>query len=477
MKKNLFSLLVLAGVFAQAQLKNPGFENLADAAPKDWNAKMVNPYEIKVDQNVKHSGNNSLLLQCSKTDAGGFQPFSQVIKIPGEGLRKIEISAYIKSENTAGDIAMWTQVRDKEDTMIDFGNSISQGKNVVPNADWKKYSLEFMVDDKADNFLLGGYLSKGGKVWFDDFSVTEIPFSDKPASAEALRYINEFKKIIQKNSIFREKIDWTTMETNLQKVSKGMESIDDTAPALQYMMKTLREAGDSHSFIESKNTVDKKNTSNPVAKEPESKLLSGNIGYIMVPGFSSVNKTVGNSFADKIQQMIEKLDSENNIKGWIVDLRTNTGGNMYPMIAGLGPLIGDGTLGYFTDGKKKTAWKYKNGKASYTKVSKPYHLKNENNLIAVLIGPYTASSGEATAISFIGKTNVRTFGTPSAGLTSANDGFKLSDGKMLLLASSYEMDRTGKNYTGKIQPDELVEPSKNSEVDHQIESASHWISK
>lgn len=477
MKKNLFSLLLLAGVFAQAQLKNPGFENVADDFPTDWKTKAVNPYEIKVDQNIRHSGNNSLMLLCSKTDAGGFQPFSQVITVPGKGLRKIEVSAYIKSENTAGDIAMWSQVRDKENSMIDFGNSLSQGRNVVPNADWKKYSLEFMVDDKADNFLLGGYLSKVGKVWFDDFSVSEIPFSQKPASKQALKYIDEFKKIIKKNSIFREKVDWTAMEANLQKVSKGMESIDDTAPALQYMMKTLREAGDSHSFIESKTTVDKKNTSNPVAKEPESKLLSGDIGYIKVPGFSSVNKTVGNSFADKIQQMIEKLDTENKIKGWIVDLRTNTGGNMYPMIAGLGPLIGDGTLGYFTDGEKKTAWKYKNGKTSYTKITKPYHLKNDNNRIAVLIGPSTASSGEATTISFIGKTNVKTFGTPTAGLTSANDGFKLSDGKMLLLASSYEMDRTGKNYTGKIQPDELVEPSKNSEVDHQIQSASQWISK
>ena len=89
----------------------------------------------------------------------------------------------------------------------------------------------------------------------------------------------------------------------------------------------------------------------------------------------------------------------------------------------------------------------------------------------------TASSGEATAISFIGKTNVRTFGTPSAGLTSANKGFKLSDGKMILLASSYEMDRTGKNYTGKIQPDELVEPSKDLNNDNQIQLATQWILK
>lgn len=477
MKKNILTLLILAGIFAQAQLKNPGFESLTDHFPTDWKAKSVEPYEIKIDNTVKNSGNNSLQLLCASSNAGGFQPFSQIVEIPGKGLRKVEINAYVKSENTTGDVVLWSQVRDQEKKMIDFGNSLSQGKNIIPNADWKKYSLEFMVDDDADHFLLGGYLSKKGKVWFDDFSITEIPFSEKQASTEALKYINDFKKIIQKYSIFREKVDWAKLETNLQKISKGMEKTDDTSPALQYMLKALREAGDSHTFIESKITVDRKNTTNPAAKEPESKLIDGNIGYIMVPGFSSVNSEVGNSFADKIQQMIEKLDTENDIKGWIVDLRTNTGGNMFPMIAGLGPLIGDGTLGYFTDGKNKTPWKYKNGKTNYTKTAKPYHLKNETQKIAVLIGPMTASSGEATAISFIGKKNVKTFGTPSAGLTSANQGFKLSDGKMLLLASSYEMDRTGKNYTGKIQPDELVEPSKDSDVDHQIQLATQWILK
>ena len=35
------------------------------------------------------------------------------------------------------------------------------------------------------------------------------------------------------------------------------------------------------------------------------------------------------------------------MKGWIVDLRGNFGGNMWPMLLSVEPLIGNGTLGYF----------------------------------------------------------------------------------------------------------------------------------
>ena len=111
-------------------------------------------------------------------------------------------------------------------------------------------------------------------------------------------------------------------------------------------------------FIESKENFEKRKVSNPKGIEPEYQLINNNIGYIMVPGFNSANKEIANNFAEKIQNMIKKLDSENNIKGWVVDLRKNTGGNMYPMIAGLGSLVGEGNLGYFVAKNRKDTWKY-----------------------------------------------------------------------------------------------------------------------
>lgn len=479
MKKIIFSISVLAGgFFAQAQLQNPGFEQTENNLPVEWSNKMNDLYDMNADNEIKHSGSYSLKISDKQGNAKGLQTFSQKVPVPGKGLRKVEISAYIKSENIRGNIALWTQVRDKAQNMVDFANSDTQKHKVVSNEDWKKYALEFTLDDQADYFVLGGFLSGNGKVWFDDFSISEIPFPEKPASKTAFKYIDQFKNIVRENSIFKDKINWNTLESNLKKISNGMETVEDTGPATQYIMKVLRNAGDNHSFIDNKEYAEEKKSMKSPLYEPSSKLLDQNIGYIMVPAFSSLNKDVGSAFAEKIQKMIQKLDSENTIKGWIVDLRTNTGGNMYPMITGLGPLTGEGNLGYFTtDGKNKTAWKYKKGKMYNIEVSDPYTLKIPDPKIAVLIGPNTASSGEATALSFAGKTNVKTFGQPSAGLTSANQAYQLSDGRSLYLAVSYEMDRTGKEYKGKIQPDVIIEPSENANSDTEIQAATQWIMK
>lgn len=469
------AVLLTAGITIQAQLQNPDFEQTENNLPTEWKIKPSELYQVKSDDAVKYSGKNALQISSISNASKAMQTFSQVVPIPGSGFRKVRLSGYIRSENTEGKIALWSQVWNAEKAMIDFGNSNTQNNMVAPNTDWKEYSLEFVVDDTARNFLFGGLLSGNGKVWFDQFSVLEVPFSDKVSSKKALAYIDEFKSIVKKNSIFKDKINWISVEQNLQKISKGMETIQDTTPAIQYIMKTLRNVGDNHSFIDSKESVEKKNVSNTTAIEPESKLVDQHIGYVMVPGFSSLSKEVGSSFAEKIQGMIRKLDTENQIKGWIVDLRRNTGGNMYPMITGLGPLTGEGTLGYFTNGKNKNPWSYRKGSSGGMMVSNPYFLKNPDLKIAVLIGPSTGSSGEATTLSFVGKKNVKTFGQPSAGYTSANQSFRLSDGRNLLLASSYEMDRTGKEYREKIQPDVSVPPSESTENDADVAEAVKWI--
>ena len=50
----------------------------------------------------------------------------------------------------------------------------------------------------------------------------------------------------------------------------------------------------------------------------------------------------------QIQDQIKIMDHPYNI-GWIVDLRGNGGGNMWPMLAGIGPILGEGIAGYFID--------------------------------------------------------------------------------------------------------------------------------
>ncbi len=469
-----FSILTIIIInLSHAQIKNPGFENSTKNLPDNWTVRKVESYDWQIDDTQKHQGNKSLQLTGLSADTKTFQQFSQVIPISGKGLRKIELSAYIESKNLNGKIGLWTQIWNADKEKIGFESFDSQSKTIPVNRDWAKYSLEFVIDDNAKNLLIGGLLSGKGTAWFDDFEVKEIDFSHKEASKISSDYIEYFKNLIKTKSMFRDKIDWNIVDENIKKLSLGAETIDDTKPAIQYIMNVLKGSGDIHSFIVSKKSTDAKKTSNTKGIEPLSKLIDSKIGYIMVPGFSTSNKEIGNQFASKINEMIKKLDSENEISGWIIDLRTNTGGSIHPMILGLSSLVGDGTLGYFVTKEKNVPWILENGKFGQNEIPQPYKLRNPSSKIAILIGKKTGSAGEATAISFIGKENVKLFGQPTAGLTSANSSFPLSDGRSLALATSFEMDRTGKEYREKINPDVFVEPS--SEKDSELETAKSWI--
>lgn len=91
----------------------------------------------------------------------------------------------------------------------------------------------------------------------------------------------------------------------------------------------------------------------------------------------------------------------------VLDLRTDTGGNMWPMIGGLAPLIGTGQVGSFVypDGTIEP-WTLIDGVASWDgMVMAAYDTPIEagHPPVAVLIGPRTASSGEATAVAFHGR--------------------------------------------------------------------------
>lgn len=469
-----FSILTIILInLSNAQIQNPGFETSRNNSPDKWNVKNVDSYVCKIDNSQKYQGKTSFKITGNSINTKIFQSFFQKIPLSGKGIRKIEISAYIKSDNITGNINLWTHINDSNDKKIDSGHSYSQDNKIIPNQDWIKYSLQFIIDENAKSLKIGGLLAGSGSVSFDDFEMKEIALSDTKASKVASDYIEYFKNLIKTKSMFRDKIDWNIVDENIKKLSIGAETINDTKPAIQYMMNVLKGSGDIHSFIVSKKSTEAKKTVNTKGIEPESKLIDSKIGYIMVPAFSTSNTEVGNQFASKINEMIKKLDSENEIKGWVIDLRTNTGGSIRPMIVGLGSLVGEGTLGYFITKEEKVPWILENGKFDMNRITQMYKLKNPSSKIAILIGKKTASAGEATVISFIGKKNVKLFGQPTRGLTSGNSTHPLSDGRSLALATSFEMDRTGKEYREHINPDIFVEPS--SDRDSELETAKKWI--
>ena len=165
----------------------------------------------------------------------------------------------------------------------------------------------------------------------------------------------------------------------------------------------------------------------------------------------------------------------------MLDLRENGGGNMYPMLAGIGPLLGDGEAGRFVaPDKPDLIWWYRDGQSGAGDVSplppdpNPLRLKISPATVAVLTGPGTTSSGEAVAISFRGRPLARSFGGYTGGFSSANTPFALGDGTMLALTTSLMADRTGQVYGGRIRPDEII-PARMDSDDPTLDAAQTWL--
>ena len=298
--------------------------------------------------------------------------------------------------------------------------------------------------------------------------------------------LDEALALMQQHYYKKDSVQW---EPLIKKAKTLLDQSSDCESAYEAVDWCFDQLKEDHSFIMSprKASIYSGNVNGP--KIPTSSkalhgpiihdLIEDNIGYISIPWISTTNETICTSYADSIQSIIKSFD-QRGISKWIIDLRKNTGGNCWPMLAGLGPLLGNGTHAYFVSSNENIPVKYHNGTAmqgrnSRSTVSTPYTLKSNNKMIIVLVGKNTSSAGEIVALSFKGQPNVYLYGQPTAGLTTANATYSLSNGSMLVLTVCKEADRNGKIIQGKIQPDQLIHSSASGAKDLTKDSAVMFL--
>lgn len=162
----------------------------------------------------------------------------------------------------------------------------------------------------------------------------------------------------------------------------------------------------------------------------------------------------------------------------------HTGGNMLPMLTGLGPILGEGELGAFVDPSGTTMlWRYHDGQIRIgewagVKYDAPYLPKQVHVPVAVLSSRLTASSGELVLLAFRGRAQTRSFGEETAGVPTANQGMHLRDGAMIHLTLALGADRTERIYDGPLAPDEYVEADWTqfgTESDPVLAAAMDWL--
>lgn len=272
----------------------------------------------------------------------------------------------------------------------------------------------------------------------------------------AENFLNEVLDVMQANSINRHNIDWPVFRAKVFEKARGAQSVEETYPAIDEALRLLQ---DNHSSFITPNGqtifVGQLNCNAPTIAVPT---VPNNIGYVKVNAFiGASNSTQALIFANQIQDQIRNADDASMV-GWIVDLRGNHGGNMWPMVVGIGPILGEGTAGYFIDPDgNESSWGFSNGAslldgAPVTQLSNSYQLISPDTKVAIVLDQSVASSGEAVAISFIGKDNSKSFGAPTCGLSTSNAYFSLSNNATLILTTAFIADRNKKTYGGPITP-------------------------
>lgn len=186
----------------------------------------------------------------------------------------------------------------------------------------------------------------------------------------------------------------------------------------------------------------------------------GSVGYIELP----VESGEGALYATLAQEIIRNSDQQ-RVCGWIIDLRRNSGGDIWSYVAAIGPILGEGNVGGFAylDGTREL-WSYKGGKVFWADIEREeslvegtvYKLNHPMPSVALLTSHATMAAGELAVVAFKGRSNVRVFGEPTGGSPFLVFHTRLSDGSFLGVSGADAMDRTGHIYDGPISPHEVL---------------------
>jgi carboxyl-terminal processing protease len=332
---------------------------------------------------------------------------------------------------------------------------------------------------------------------------------------DAAAFLDNALDAMRQHALHGQSVDWTAVRTEAFKRAGGAFNPIDTYPAIYWALVQLGDPGahlrlppglypDQIALLQQAER-DAVNNAPAAAREqmsiptpftsrrlPEGHIVTvqgRNFGYVVLPRCSAKDNDGLLLYAADVRRILTELTAQSP-KGWIVDLRGNTGGNMWPMLAGIGPILGNGSVGSFVANDGNVNWFYQDGKTgtrnpagletvSLTLQEEPVLQSPSVAPVAVLVDSSTASSAEAITIAFHGRPASRSFGSRTAGKSTAVQPFKLDDGAELYLTTAIDADRSGKAYPDGFSPDQVVSFNGGSmpqeSNDQVLQAAQTWL--
>jgi len=270
-------------------------------------------------------------------------------------------------------------------------------------------------------------------------------------------YVRYCVRLIDRDGIYADQPEWKEKKEEVLSSAKSISTMDDAHSLVE---EALSVAGGKHSFL----MAPVKDTASYDEFPPEVEMLENGIASIVLPAHSGVK--VSDSLY--IHSVLGFIKGHMDAKGFIIDLADNNGGNMYPMITSVSPLIPEGIVISFKSRNRTTPISLEYVIQSCGMSPASIGKAPESTPVAILTGGHTASSGEATLLSFRGLDKVRTFGSPSAGYASSNMTYPLADGYKLVITTASDLARTGEVFC-----EDPIEPDVDTETP--MEDAIAWI--
>lgn len=448
--------MMLTAAAEPSLLKNGDFEQgEAGQAPPDWKLPAgvsTAGYRVALRSDQPHDGRSSARLwrEAGAPDgSGAFGTLLQHLDVAALRGHRFRYSAAVRIEPGSGPVGLWARVDGADGKPAFFDNMMDRP---IRSADWSTSVIEGYVAPDAKDLVIGLLLNGGGAAWIDTAKLEDLGAVDPVPAGEAKAYLDRALDLLQARHINTAKADWPRLRAEAYAKAAGATTPRETYPAIRATISAL---GERHTFLRPPTPS---RPARPSRAAPPSHALpvgrmTGHVANLALPGLHrdlTDPSDTGAAYRDAIQAFLKTADAA-EVCGWVIDLREHTGGDMWPGVRGLAPLLGPGSHGAFVDAGGAKPWP--TGAAMSKEV-----LRKPGAPVAVLLGPKTGSSGEMTAIAFAGRPATRSFGQPTAGLTTANSTAVLSDGAVLALTSAYVQDRLGRRYDGPMTPDETTAP-------------------
>lgn len=308
-------------------------------------------------------------------------------------------------------------------------------------------------------------------------------------------YLDNVLEQVRTHFLFIDEMPFDTVARGLRESATGAENVAELDSALKLLARKLNEAERSagapaHSYYWTRSESAMMSASPLEAHDATSaktsffntQLLNGRVGYVRFRGFLCPEMAQCQIYARDLRSEMVRLYRQ-GARTWVIDLRPHTGGNMWPALAALRPLLGSGTVGYFLDaaGRKTAAWTLGTDNAAIAGqryfTDPPPFFDASSHSVAVLVGGQTSSSGEMLAIAFQARRGTRSFGMPTSGYITGVYNPPDPYGNVLGIAGTYVADRHSRRVFPRIVPDVTVDAHGSAENDATLDQALGWLAK